>query len=246
MPVEHGLEDTSKKDIALSQRKRHKSWLSRERGGQGHKDAWRPKKRFRISAEKWIVAVDKQLQVSTGFGGLSFILPKWDLPLWARSNWRKWPHAGGVLDQGGDGLSGAHALLYKPTLHLCFTPWYDWTHGGQRDCDVGFKAVGHYSTKLLFLVIFNMMQGPDKEEGMRFQQLQECLEHMIEVYDDPANFELLCSHSNAILSELDEVIDTSHELSTDGSMGAHLQQCPFCEEGLPCQYLRIWGMGGSC
>ena len=113
MPVEQGMEATAKKDVVAAQRKRHRSWLTRERGGQGHKDAWRPKKRYRISAEKWIIAVDKQLQVCSGFGGLSFIMPQWDLPLWAHSNWRQWPHAGGVLDQGGDGLSAVHAVLYK-------------------------------------------------------------------------------------------------------------------------------------
>ena len=51
VPVEQGLEATAKKDVVAAQRKRHRSWLTRERGGQGHKDAWRPTKRYRISAE---------------------------------------------------------------------------------------------------------------------------------------------------------------------------------------------------
>ena len=171
------------KATALSQRKRHRSWLQRERrGGDGHKDAWRPRKRFRISSEKWLIAADRQLQVCTSFGGLKFVKPNWSSPTWNDKSWRAWPHMATCLDQGGDGLSAVHAMLYLLSLNV--TPWFDWAHGIQNDIWTAFKAVGHYSTMLLFLLIFNICQGPDKEEGLRFQQLQECLEHMTELYPD--------------------------------------------------------------
>ena len=191
---------------ALSQRKRHRSWLTRERGSAGHKDAWRPRKRFRVAAEKWVVAIDRQLRVSTGFGGLKFLKPDWQSPAWSQKRWRSWPHMGVILDQGGDGLSGLHAMLWMMLLNV--TGWFDWAHGIQNDIWTGFKAVGHFSTCLLFLLIFNLSQGPEKEEGLRFQQLQECLEHMIQIYgDSPETFELLNSFAPNILTEMAQELD---------------------------------------
>ena len=51
------------------------------------------------------------------FGGLDFILPK-DTACWNKENWRSWPSASVAMDQGGDGLSGVHALMYKEELRL--------------------------------------------------------------------------------------------------------------------------------
>ena len=232
MPVEQSGDDGNKKATVLSQRQRHRSWLTRERGGARHKDAWRPRKRCRISAEKWIVALDNQVRVCTGFGGLSFIKPDWDADIWQPQNWRQWPHASGNLDQGGDGLSGFHALMFKDSLRLCMTPWYDWTHGAQRDTHVAFKATGQYSTMLLFLMIFNLAQGPDKEEGMRFQQLQECLQHMVEIHgSDPAGFDLLCARSNAMIHELQEEIGGEHDSPLEALWEYISSNAPFVKKG---------------
>ena len=97
-------------------------------------------------------------------------------------------------------------MLWMMLLNV--TGWFDWAHGIQNDIWTGFKAVGHFSTCLLFLLIFNLSQGPEKEEGLRFQQLQECLEHMIQIYgDSPEMFELLNSFAPNILTEMAQELD---------------------------------------
>ena len=61
-----------KAKAVTGQRKRHRSWLRREKGPDGHKAAWRPRKRYRVSAEKWILAVDNAIKHSTSLPGLAF------------------------------------------------------------------------------------------------------------------------------------------------------------------------------
>ena len=193
-----------KTQAVAAQRKRHRSWLRREKGPDGHKAAWRPRKRYRVSAEKWILAVDNAIKHSTSLPGLAFAKFNSLNNVWRPSNWRKWPHTTCTIDQGGDGLSAVHALMYMLLLNI--TVLYDWCHGAQRDFFVTFKAIGHFSTMLLFLCIFNFAQGPDKEEGMRFQQVQEALQDMVDKHIDPENFPLLCEYSDQMISELKDTM----------------------------------------
>ena len=95
---------------------RHHSWLRRVTTKNGGA-AWRPRMVYRRSSEKWCCQQDNHLRVSTSFGGLDFILPK-DTACWNKENWRSWPSASVAMDQGGDGLSGVHALMYKEELRL--------------------------------------------------------------------------------------------------------------------------------
>ena len=57
-----------------SANERHRSWLKRLRGCKGQKDAWRPKKRHRQAALKWIACIDNQLK-NTSMAGLQFLVP---------------------------------------------------------------------------------------------------------------------------------------------------------------------------
>ena len=228
--VEPAEGEAGRIQTALSQRRRHRSWLQRERGSAGHRDAWRPKKRFRVAAEKWVLAIDRQLRVSTSFGGLKFLKPDESDPTWSRQNWRAWPHMATILDQGGDGLSGIHAMLWLLLLNV--TPWFDPAHGIQNDMWTGFKAVSCFSTALLFLLIFNLSQGPEKEEGLRFQQLQECLEHMIEVYGScPETFVLLNAHAPNILNEMGNDLDLQPGTDPLLSLWEHIRShAPFTKK----------------
>ena len=95
---------------------RHHSWLRRVTTKNGGA-AWRPRMVYRRSSEKWCCQQDNHLRVSTSFGGLDCILPK-DTACWNKENWRSWPSPSVAMDQGGDGLSGVHALMYKEELRL--------------------------------------------------------------------------------------------------------------------------------
>ena len=194
-----------------AQRMRHRCWLRRTKGPDGHRTAWRPRKRYRISAEKWLLAVDNAIKQSTSLPGLVFAKYNSLSSVWRPQNWRKWPHATITIDQGGDGLSAMHALQYMMLVNV--TALYDWCHGAQRDFHVAFKAIGHFSTMLLFLCIFNLAQGPEKEEGMRFQQLQEALKDMAMKHINPEQFPLLCEYADQIIAELKDTMGLDDDQS---------------------------------
>lgn len=103
--------------------------------------------------------------------------------------WRTWPWASVSLDQGGDGVAGVHACLYKDSLKLNLFPWYDWSHGCCRDLEAAFRDVGKFQFMLMMLVALNIAHGPERDEGMRFEQLSEAWRHMLATYD-PHTFEL--------------------------------------------------------
>ena len=228
---ENPVEGTAaEKQVAITdRRKRQTAWLQRERGPGMHQFQWRPRKRFRGSAEKWLYALDNQLKFCTAFGGLAFISPEKQPDMFLPSKWRRWPHMLCNLDQGSDGLSAVYASLFK--FLLCMTPIFDWVHGCQRDFWHAYKQVGQYSTCLLFLIIFNLSQGPDKEEGLRFKQLQDALAEMAESFPDPESFPLFLEHSEQMLQELADVIDVNASASPIRALYEYItQSAPFTKK----------------
>ena len=101
---ESPVEGTSaEKQVAITDhRKRQTAWLQRERGPGMHKFQWRPRKRFRGSAEQMLYALDSQLKFCTAFGGLAFISPEKQPDMFLPNKWRRWPHMLCNVDQGSD------------------------------------------------------------------------------------------------------------------------------------------------
>ena len=175
--ADRSLGKTSKHDDKLAiatTSKRHVAWVRRTTRAAGDGVAWRPKKVYRKSAVKFIMQVDNILRYSTAHGGLALLVPELhvsDDSLWRPSNWRNWPHMILAIDQGGDGVCGSHALLYK--LKASITPFYEFVHGANNDLHGVIKEVKKFDLALICLVVFNLAHGPDKDEGMRHEQFQE-------------------------------------------------------------------------
>ena len=101
--------------------------------------------------------------------------------------------------------------------------------------------MGQYSTCLLFLIIFNLSQGPDKEEGLRFKQLQDALAEMAESFPDPESFPLFLEHSEQMLQERADVIDVNASASPIRALYEYItQSAPFTKKTLQGQTWRVW------
>ena len=120
--------------------KRHFQCL--RRGGSVGRDlAWRPRKRHRVLAVKWLAYADNQHRVSHSGGGLGALKPDWAAEPWADTRWASWPTSVFAADQGGDGASGIFAARYKSGLQLHSMELWDWSHGVKNDILRTFKSI---------------------------------------------------------------------------------------------------------
>ena len=101
---------------------RHRLWITRHMVS-GKRDGWRPRRRHRASAEKWIKMLDNQLRTSTTFGGLEFFRFSAEKAEWAEDRWDVWPFLVVAAEQGSDGVSALHALQWKEKQQLCMAPF---------------------------------------------------------------------------------------------------------------------------
>lgn len=104
---------TTPKELVDEQNLRHRLW---RKHGQGHnQESWRPRKRYRGAAVRWLRQIDRQLQLGIAFDGLSSFRSDHG-PLW--DSWYLWPYLSICSDQGSDGVSALFALSYHPDLKL--------------------------------------------------------------------------------------------------------------------------------
>ena len=109
----------------------------------------------------------------------------------------------GCIDQGGDGLAASNAMTHKKKLNwFCFM---DWSHGACNDLDKGYKQNGNYPFMLLVLVVLNLPHGPEKDEGMRYQQMLECWQYLFNDDMGAENNVLFQARGPDILQERQEV-----------------------------------------
>jgi hypothetical protein len=152
--------------------KRQCAWL--ERGArQAGASSWRPVVLHRVSAKRWCMNIDNDLQVSTHFGGLRHFQVD-DRPVWHQSQWRSWPTIFIPMDLGPDGQSGMSALEYK--FRLCVLKCPDPSHGLQRDQWVVLKDMHLFQWWLLMMVSVNMPYGPRQSEERLTQFRNLCID----------------------------------------------------------------------
>ena len=152
---------------------RHKQWLTRRAGTVGR---WRPARLFRKSVLHTLQNIDNQIRVSTSWPGLCHIRYAPSSATWQPASWRHWPSLSVAQDQGPDCVSSVHCANYK--LNLNFWEWYDWSHGCANDLKAAVKAVHLWPFIILTLVCNNIGHGPERDELLRFHQLQEVLQHL--------------------------------------------------------------------
>lgn len=163
---------------------------------------------------KWVMAVDRQIQCCTSFPGLVAFRPEDNSEMWAPENWRRWPGCSFSLDQGGDGLTAVHSLMYKSSVALNTFVTYDWVHGGKNDLIGALKATGKYALCLLALVCMNLPHGPDKDQGMRYNQIRGSMETLFST-GTPEGSPIFLQHAPEIIREVRRV---SPEAVGDGGV----------------------------
>ena len=170
----------AKDDIVASVNTRHTLWTGRRSLVTKGRDGWRPRQFHRASVEHYVARIDNQVGTSTWWPGLKHIRYREGSGTWSKANWRRWPCLGHVADQGGDGVSAVHAMLYLMSLNL-FALW-DPSHGAQRDLKDAFSDVGLWPLVLLLLVVVNLGHGPEKDECLRFSQINDLLDWLFKTF----------------------------------------------------------------
>ena len=150
---------------------RQRAWLSQTM--KETRPAWRPAKRHRTGAKKWLIALDNQIKTTTSRRGLVDFQynEKWG------SDWRLWPCVGVSSDLGSDGVSAIHAMLYKYDISMYFFP--DESHAIKNSFVQFLKDVKLWNLWLLFLISWNLEHGPRESEERRAElrsKLDRCYE----------------------------------------------------------------------
>lgn len=79
-----------KKDAAANMNMRHRLFLRKRVAPAGQSEAWRPQKRYRLAAAKWVQGIDTQLRFGTAWGGLHHVQYQPGAASCAPENWRHW------------------------------------------------------------------------------------------------------------------------------------------------------------
>lgn len=133
-----------------SWRKRVRSWL-----GKSSDAAWRPRKRHRTGAFKWLVNLENSLEAGVGVGGLS----KWHIEDVDAEDVdaTKWPLLNLVTDCGSECVSGALFLARHLRLNVDWCP--DPSHGVHRDFLGSLKSARLWQHELLMMLTYNNRHG---------------------------------------------------------------------------------------
>ena len=145
---------------------RHLTWMKRNTttSSKPAVAAWRPRKRHRLAARKWVATKDNMLRVGLGVEGLKHFQPDVKLPLWSKARAKQWPHLHLAQDQGSDGVCGTGVLLRKPEAKINCTEWWDEGHGSQNDFLNHIKKYDLMPFVLVTMCVFNLPFGPEKEK----------------------------------------------------------------------------------
>lgn len=125
------------------------------------------RKRHRVTAFAWCLAVDSALRVGTG-EGLARFKRQSDGALSPLA----WPRLSLAPDQGTDGLAALSYLMYDQGINVDYTP--DTSHGMWRDVQLSIKRCGHWSFLLLLVSCFNIFHGPFEEDRFSTSSKRLC------------------------------------------------------------------------
>lgn len=157
-------------DVFVDRQRRHCSWLQRVKGKKA--SLWRPKKRYRTAAKRYLTDLDTQLRISTNHQGLSLF--KKDVTVAAWQSPFSWPALSIAMDLGSVGNCAFHALAYKEDWKLNIWQFPDQSHAGNCDEVNTLKDMKLFDLWLLLLVSANLVYGP-RDDNYRLLQLQEAM-----------------------------------------------------------------------
>jgi hypothetical protein len=130
---------------------------------------------YRISSKKEIAALDNQIRVSSDKEGLRFYAYNEDDPVWAKSNWRNWPHMNFAQDLGPNILCATNALIFHFLVNMMRTPDFD--HGIQRAFLGACSAADMKNFLLLMTISFNVPCSWDQTD-LRFKQILDATDQI--------------------------------------------------------------------
>ena len=179
-------------------KQRQKLWINKRHFVKGQTAKWRPEKRHRVSAKRFLRQLDSQFQISTHTGGLVFFQYDEKDPKWHPSNWQRWPYLGIAIDHGPDGLAGYNALDHKFKCNVDL--WGDTSHGGNRDVFKGLGDCGLKQWWQCMAISFNCPFGPNSDNGWK-TLLDATLSHVKTRYR-PLSLPLFMESSPKMLQQL--------------------------------------------
>lgn len=217
----------------LPDAERQRAWLQRTSDST---NSWRPLEMHRLSARKWVYALDNQLKVSTCHNGLDFFCWAEGEERWG--SWREWPGLGVALDMGSDGVAGYSALARHFDCNIWM--WPDPSHMCQRTMEAVLKETKLFEFWCLLLITFNLEHGPHRDQGRR-NQLRDGLAKLFETRS-PEQCPLFEQMSPEMAQDLEEagILQFSGEESREatlwewlksrsrhGPMGRRVSMCRF-------------------
>ena len=152
-------------------RLRQSRWLRKHKAA-GKVD-WRLRKRHRVSAWRWLRAIDHQCCLAMGTGLQHF---KQAESLSERGPWDTWPCLSIALDCGTDGLAAVSAATKKLNMNLDFTP--DQSHLCWRGIIAALKACKLWVFMLTSMLAGNTAHGPWNDD-LRYQQTNEAMDTLL-------------------------------------------------------------------
>ena len=156
-------------------------------------------------------------------------------------HWSSWPHLNLASDQGSDMLSAMHALLYHEPTKCNITPFYDPSHGVNRDFWLSVTEMGLKPFMLLAMIVINLPHGPD-ESDTRYNQLKEIMTNHYQ-HVSPKLSPIFQTLSAPILREIEHDMVVEEGQSQEEAAWAHLQQemC-YKKKGYKCNIGRFCGV----
>ena len=149
MEVQEGEE--GKQRAVQAQKSRQQAWLKRKTGFKAAD--WRPKKRYRTSADQYSVHEHHQMSHFLDKGLLHFQLTEED----RRGPAASWPRLSVSPDQGSDGVS---AIAHWLHLGINVDPAWDFSHGVQNDIWLGLGSAGLGCHIAMALIRINIPNSP--------------------------------------------------------------------------------------
>ena len=152
-------------------RARQRAWLKRTKSSK--LSSWRPRKRPRQAAWRWLASIDHQL-ILAGLGGLKY----WQQPKedGDRGDPFFWPRVSVSMDLGSDGLAAAN--FAQRALSLCMEVVPDPSHLVHRGIQSDLRDCGLWVLIQTAMLVFNTPHGPWWDD-LRFQQVREAMHTLL-------------------------------------------------------------------
>ena len=151
-----------------SRRKRQRAWL-----GKSSEVGWRPRKRHRTGAYKWMLTLENHLRAA-GMDMSRFVVDDSmlvsGLPL-------EWPRLSLAIDLGTDGYCAVGFMQRKLAMNVDMCP--DPSHGVDNNISLAIKRAGLQEHMHMALISRNVQHGPYKE-GRRYQEVLTALSEVFE------------------------------------------------------------------